>query len=306
MRLSATIATALVITLLVPASLRAGAIVTRDRKVNVGDVTVTAHKVLLAIKSGKITYKKDSLLWFTANGKVNSLYYAGLFALKKERKDIARIFFEKSAKAEPKNREKALAKLYALKADVRKTAVAAAAENAPVSPEVNKGASTRDDDAKAPAADNTISKLLKSGLLKNSKSRLKPYKDPQFGAKKYYAIYFSAHWCGPCHRFTPTLVDFYNDVKKKYPDDFELVFMSRGKSSGAMKKYVRQYDMPWPVVKFSKARNHKLLKHMGRGIPSLVILDGDGKVISDSYVNGKYVGPAKPMRDLERLLKAAN
>lgn len=29
---------------------------------------------------------------------------------------------------------------------------------------------------------------------------------------KVVALYFSAHWCGDCVRFTPILKDFYEEV----------------------------------------------------------------------------------------------
>jgi hypothetical protein len=33
-----------------------------------------------------------------------------------------------------------------------------------------------------------------------------------------------------------------------------------------------------------------------------VIVDEEGKVLADSFENGKYVGPEKPMKELGRLL----
>ena len=40
------------------------------------------------------------------------------------------------------------------------------------------------------------------------------------------------------------------------------------------------------------------------GIPRLVLVDGEGRLVSDSYVDGKYVGPQHVLDDLTRLAKA--
>ena len=58
--------------------------------------------------------------------------------------------------------------------------------------------------------------------------------------------------------------------------------------------------MPWPAVGFRK--DGPLIKYRGPGIPCLVIVDADGKVLVDSFEDGKYVVPEKPMKELGRLL----
>jgi thiol-disulfide isomerase/thioredoxin len=40
--------------------------------------------------------------------------------------------------------------------------------------------------------------------------------------KKLIALYFSAHWCGPCRKFTPQLVEYYNKVAPQHPE-FEII-----------------------------------------------------------------------------------
>ena len=46
-----------------------------------------------------------------------------------------------------------------------------------------------------------------------------------------------------------------------------------------------------------------MTKYAGPGIPlPLVFLDAEGKVLSDSYVNGSYVGPQKVLADIEKTL----
>merc|ERR1712165_532439 len=63
------------------------------------------------------------------------------------------------------------------------------------------------------------------------------------------AIYFSAHWCGPCRDFTPKLIDTYKEVKASNPD-FELVFVSSDRKQAEFDSYFG--DMPWAAIPFDK------------------------------------------------------
>ena len=73
--------------------------------------------------------------------------------------------------------------------------------------------------------------------------------DETLEKKKLFALYFSAHWCAPCRKFTPQLVEFYNRVAPQHPE-FELVFVSDDRSPFGMETYMR--DMPWLAIDFSK------------------------------------------------------
>jgi thiol-disulfide isomerase/thioredoxin len=107
----------------------------------------------------------------------------------------------------------------------------------------------------------TIVELDTSELLKN---------------KDVVAIYYSAHWCGPCRNFTPLLAKFYNDMQKK-GKKFEIIWASSDQSDDDFLTYY--LEMPWVAVPLNSelltqvatyaAKNFNL-----KGIPHLVILDG--------------------------------
>jgi hypothetical protein len=43
---------------------------------------------------------------------------------------------------------------------------------------------------------------------------------------------------------------------------------------------------------------------MGRGIPCLVLVDREGNIIADSYVDGQYRGPTSVMEKMKELSQA--
>jgi nucleoredoxin len=129
-----------------------------------------------------------------------------------------------------------------------------------------------------------------------------PFDDEPLAKKKLIALYFSAHWCGPCRKFTPQLVEFYNRVAPQHPE-FEIVFVSDDRSPTAMETYMRDAQMPWPAIDFAKLPGKQALKkYAGDGIPCLVLLDAGGKVISDTYAGKNRVGPEKVLTDLTSIL----
>lgn len=103
-----------------------------------------------------------------------------------------------------------------------------------------------------------------------------------FQGKKYIGIYFSAHWCPPCRRFTPLLAEFYDSLKGEDEGCLEIVFVSGDEDEAAFDEYFA--DMPWSAVPFSARDLEQSLsaRFDVQGIPHLVILDGTtGSVVDE-------------------------
>ena len=98
--------------------------------------------------------------------------------------------------------------------------------------------------------------------------------------KKLIGLYFSAHWCPPCRAFTPELVKFRDACfEKGYP--FEIVFISCDRTEKDMMGYMSDTKMKWLAVPFDSPLKQELMDTFGvRGIPTLIILDSKGNVIS--------------------------
>jgi nucleoredoxin len=143
--------------------------------------------------------------------------------------------------------------------------------------------------------------VVKENLVKLDKGKIVPFDAAGWDGKKYYAIYYSAHWCGPCVAFTPELVRWYGRMSKMHPE-FELVFFSHDKTAEDMEAYMREMRMPWPAVKFEE--KEKIRSWAGNeGIPYLIVLDAAGNVVADSKKDGKYQGAKGAMEDFTKLLR---
>ena len=146
-----------------------------------------------------------------------------------------------------------------------------------------------------------IAGAAKGNLVRLQNGNLVSSYDEELAPKHIYGLYFSAHWCGPCRKFTPQLVAYYNQIAHDHPE-FEIIFVSADKSADGMAAYMRESGMPWPAIEYSKlASVPTLQKYAGKGIPDLVIVDASGKVLADSFVGGKYVGPGRVLDDLSAI-----
>jgi nucleoredoxin len=147
----------------------------------------------------------------------------------------------------------------------------------------------------------SIAAMLKGWLVESRNGVLRAHLDADLEKKKLIGLYFSARWCPDCRKFTPKLVAYYNKVAAAHPE-FEVLFISNDKSPAAMETYMRDEQMPWPALSYDKiAGSEGVRKYAGAGIPCLVVVDENGKVIFDTYDGKNYRGPEAVLADLDQL-----
>jgi nucleoredoxin len=115
------------------------------------------------------------------------------------------------------------------------------------------------------------------------------YTNEALAGKKVVGLYFSADWCGPCRKFTPELVAFYNKMnsRKGRTNEFEIVWISRCRDFNSFGQYFTH--MNWLAMQPEDAQGAlgQMLsnKYKVKGIPSLVLLDEIGNVITTDARN---------------------
>ena len=155
--------------------------------------------------------------------------------------------------------------------------------------------------AAAPSTDASIMRGLRDKLIVCRDGAISRADDPGLENKKLIALYFSAHWCVPCRKFTPQLVDYYNQVEPQHPE-FEIIFVSCDRSRFNWETYMRDNKMPWPAIDYDQLSGLGGLRQIGgSGIPSLVLLDATGHILSSSFEGDKYLGPQKVLADLQKI-----
>jgi len=134
-------------------------------------------------------------------------------------------------------------------------------------------------------AANTASLFASATLLRpNATTSVTPA--DAFANKKYVALYFSAHWCGPCRQFTPRFAETYKAIAARDPNLLEAVFVSADQDEDDFTSY--RNTMPWVALdpfEFSDV-SEKLRSHFKvEGFPTLTIVEAaTGKVVTEDAV----------------------
>lgn len=154
-------------------------------------------------------------------------------------------------------------------------------------------------EASANAKSSVIGQAIEGKLVSLQDDKVR--KLDTVNSTKHYVLYFSASWCPPCRKFTPKLVEFYKNSPKA-GKEFEVIFVSNDNSEKDMEAYMQEFGMTFPALQYRYAKRIKeISQHQGSGIPCLVLLDHEGKVLSHSYVDGQYVGPSVVLAEIGKL-----
>jgi nucleoredoxin len=144
--------------------------------------------------------------------------------------------------------------------------------------------------------------LLKGDLVYWHQGTLSHFDDEALENKKLYLFFFSANWSPQGRKFTSQLVEYYNRVAPQHPE-FEVIFFSADRSPFGMETYMGQASMPWPAVDYEKLGSKAAIQNnFVRGLPCLILVDGSGKVLSNSYGTEKNLGPERVLADLDKIL----
>ena len=95
---------------------------------------------------------------------------------------------------------------------------------------------------------------------------------------KLVLLDFWATWCGPCIVELPNVKAVY----EKYHDKgFEIIGISLDTDEAALRKFIRENQLPWRQVFDGEGWKTPLVKKYGvRGIPAQFLIDREGRVIS--------------------------
>jgi len=120
-------------------------------------------------------------------------------------------------------------------------------------------------------ADGGVTHLLVKD--KDGKQTETPIADCAF-LKEHCALYFSAHWCGPCRRFTPQLAEKYKAGEVK----LTVIFNSWDRSLDEFNSYYAEH--PWAAIpyRFKEKLGNSTAFKQPNGIPSLMLFNPEGNL----------------------------
>ncbi len=236
---------------------------------------ITSRRVLEALDPAT----KKSLLDFGASGQLIAALESGNYTVSRSEADLAK---QREAEAAARRvaqseREHKLNELYRAQA------------------------ANRTEPSVPPVGATLLLDSLKEKLVHCHDGTISRASGRDLEGKKLVGLYYSAHWCAPCRKFTPELVEYYNRVAPAHPE-FEIIFVSSDRSHFAWETYIQESRMPWLAIDYDQLADLGGVKALGGdGIPSLVVLDEGSHLVASSYEGDKYLGPKNALAALDKI-----
>ncbi len=111
---------------------------------------------------------------------------------------------------------------------------------------------------------------------------------------KVVVVDFWATWCGPCIREIPNVIAVF---EKHQAAGLEIVGLSLDEDAEALAAFLEQHALPWDTMS-GEANQATADKYGVRGIPTMMLLDREGKIVGVSHSIGQLE------KKLEELLAA--
>jgi hypothetical protein len=143
--------------------------------------------------------------------------------------------------------------------------------------------------------------VLEGNLVCLDDDQLRPVDTATLNGVRVYALYYSSMLSLESRRFTPKLIEAYQRLKKQYPTQFELVWVSCDRDEFNMGLHARTMRMPWPAARFGAARE-TFTKFAGAEMPWLVAVADTGEPLTENAVTKKFTDPEKIIEGIEYLL----